>query len=75
MSIAAEKQPHDFVTYTHADGKREVIHTTAGHPFYVKDRGWVLARYLRSGDTLSSLSGELSTTKKGVRMECHVAKS
>lgn len=62
MSIAAQKQPDGFVVYIQADGKREIIHTTAGHPFYVKDRGWVPAMYLGSGDTLSSLSGELSTT-------------
>lgn len=49
------------VVITHADGTREIIHTTAGHPFYVKDRGWVPAMYLGSGDTLSNLAGELST--------------
>jgi intein/homing endonuclease len=34
-----------------------IIETTAEHPFWVRDRGWVEAYYLRLGDELATLDG------------------
>ena len=36
-----------------ADGRREVLRTTAEHPFRVRDQGWKAAHLLRAGDVLS----------------------
>src|SRR5690606_35259856 len=35
-----------------------VIRTTHNHPFYVRHRGWVAARDLRSGDELRTAEGD-----------------
>jgi Pretoxin HINT domain len=40
----------------HVGGK--LIRTTAEHPFYVRDRGWVATSALRIGDWLSSHDGQ-----------------
>jgi YD repeat-containing protein len=34
-----------------------IIRTTAGHPFYVKQRGWVKVHELRAGDRLRTVEG------------------
>jgi hypothetical protein len=35
-----------------AEGRREVLRTTAEHPFRVKDQGWKAAQLLQAGDVL-----------------------
>ncbi|CAN0380205.1 unnamed protein product, partial [Ectocarpus sp. 4 AP-2014] len=35
----------------------ETIHATEGHPFWVVNQGWRMARQLEVGDVLSTLDG------------------
>ena len=44
------------------DGKEE-IKTTAYHPVYVQEQGWVTAINLREGDTLETMEGTACITK------------
>ncbi len=44
------------------DGKEE-IKTTAYHPVYVQEQGWVAAINLREGDTLETMEGTACITK------------
>ena len=43
---------------THIKVSDEVITSTQTHPYYVANKGWVLARNLRAGDILVMLNGE-----------------
>lgn len=45
------------ITYTVKVGKEKII-TTPDHPFWIKDRGWVEAEYLRTNDLLTTSSGQ-----------------
>jgi hypothetical protein len=40
-----------------ADGETDKLEPTAEHPFWVRDRGWVKAGQLRSGDEVPQLGG------------------
>ncbi len=57
-----------FRTTTHtvyhiwADGKEE-FKTTAYHPVYVQEQGWVTAINLREGDTIETMDGFVHITK------------
>ena len=57
-----------FRTTTHtvyhiwADGKEE-FKTTAYHPVYVQEQGWVTAINLREGDTIETMDGLVHITK------------
>ncbi len=51
-----------LVTLTDAEGARDAIHVTTGHPFWVVERGWVFSGALRPGDHL------LSRTSTDVRV-------
>jgi len=42
----------------HLHANRQVIRTTAEHPFWVKGKGWVPTRALQPGDLLSSADGQ-----------------
>ena len=44
-------------TYTLKIGKEEII-TTDEHPFWVKGKGWVEAKYLKIGDILTTYNGK-----------------
>ena len=43
---------------THITVNGETITSTQTHPYYVADRGWILAGNLRAGDILVTLNGE-----------------
>ena len=45
-----------FLAHLHIGG--QVIRTTTEHPFYVKDKGWISASELASGDSLISHNGQ-----------------
>ena len=57
-----------FRTTTHtvyhiwADGKEE-FKTTAYHPVYIREQGWVTAINLREGDTIETMDGFVHITK------------
>jgi hypothetical protein len=47
-----------YLIHLHVGG--QLIRTTAEHPFYVYDKGWVAAGELEIGDLLSSHDGRCS---------------
>ncbi|MCI8749476.1 MAG: hypothetical protein HFH67_16730 [Lachnospiraceae bacterium] len=57
-----------FRTSTHTvyhiwAGGKEKFKTTAYHPVYVKEQGWVIAINLRKGDTIETMNGFVHITK------------
>ena len=57
-----------FRTSTHTvyhiwAGGKEKFKTTAYHPVYVKEQGWVIAINLRKGDTIETMDGFVHITK------------
>lgn len=40
----------------------ETIHATVGHPFWVLDQGWRMAKQLVEGDVLSTVTGPVAVT-------------
>ena len=59
---ALKKVVNTFVnqtsSVTHITLNGETITSTQTHPYYVADKGWVLAGHLRAGDILVMLNGE-----------------
>jgi hypothetical protein len=45
------------VVYLDAFGIRGVIYTTPEHPFWIVDKGWVLAGELQIGDVVKTIDG------------------
>jgi len=54
-------------TILHVDIGETVIDTTQTHPFYVEDKGWILAGALEEGDKLHMYSGESVVVEKVTR--------
>jgi len=46
------------LSFTDSDGRKEIVGTTAEHPFWVKDRGWIAAGELVPGDKISTIDGD-----------------
>lgn len=58
---AVQSEAHT-IYHIQLDGKEE-IKTTAYHPFFVKEKGWVNAINLKDGDLLETMAGEALVTK------------
>jgi hypothetical protein len=58
-----------ILTLEDSQGRRQVVYTTDGHPFWVVDVGWVKAKPLAAGDRLLEPSGGWTVVVDSVREE------